>query len=309
MVDVREVAENIYMIDEVLYSIPKRGSVYLIDEEKKALIDTGPTTSAHIVLDGIRKAGVKPEDIDYIVVTHIHLDHAGGVGFLQRGMPKARVMVHPRGVRHLVNPEKLIRSVIEHQGEEGMARDGEVLPVDEHRVEAVSEEDVLKLGAKQSLKFIYAPGHVPHHICIYESRNGGIFVGDSVGIRVDGTEILMPSTVPPQFDLELYINTLHKLEKLNATRMYFSHFSMSDKAQENLESNIDELKVWGDIVARAAADNSLDSAEEKLIAHTLVQLDPIRKKMKALYEYLARVSIPMDAAGYMKYYREKHQSR
>ena len=92
-----EVAENVSMIDDQLYSVPQHGSVYLLNEEKKALIDSGPVTSARVVLDGIRESGVRPEDIDYLIVTHIHLDHGGGAGVLLKNMPKARVVVHHRG--------------------------------------------------------------------------------------------------------------------------------------------------------------------------------------------------------------------
>ncbi|GAI19640.1 unnamed protein product, partial [marine sediment metagenome] len=113
--EVSKVSENIYMIDDQLYSIPKYGSVYLINEDKKALIDSGPTTSANSVLDGIKAVGVRPEDIDYIIVTHIHLDHSGGVGVLLRDMPQAQVFVHYKGARHLVNPAKLISSMIADQ--------------------------------------------------------------------------------------------------------------------------------------------------------------------------------------------------
>ncbi len=94
MVDIKEVAENILLIDNELYSIPKWGSVYLINEEKKALIDTGPTTSVNTVLAGIEKTGVDPGEIDYVIATHIHLDHAGGVGELIKHMPQAKVLVH-----------------------------------------------------------------------------------------------------------------------------------------------------------------------------------------------------------------------
>ncbi len=97
MVDINEVAENIYLIDDQLYSIPKMGCVYLLNEDKKALIESGPSTSANAVLDGIREAGVRPEDIAYIIVTHIHLDHAGGAGVLIKDMPHAQVIVHHRG--------------------------------------------------------------------------------------------------------------------------------------------------------------------------------------------------------------------
>ncbi|GAH08832.1 unnamed protein product, partial [marine sediment metagenome] len=175
MVEVSKVAENIYMIDDQLYSIPKYGSVYLINEEKKALIDSGPTTSANSVLNGIKAIGVRPEDIDYIIVTHIHLDHAGGVGVLLRYMPQAQVVVHYKGARHLVNPAKLISSMIADQGEEVMIRYGEVVPIESSRVQAIYDGDTIKLSDRQVLKFVDAPGHASHELCIYESRNNGIY--------------------------------------------------------------------------------------------------------------------------------------
>jgi len=113
MVDIDEVAEKIYLIDDQLYSIPKFGSVYLLNEEKKALIDCGPTTSVNTVLAGVKKVGVKPEDITYIIVTHIHLDHAGGAGVLLRNMPQAQVVVHYKGAQHLINPVNLVNSATE----------------------------------------------------------------------------------------------------------------------------------------------------------------------------------------------------
>ena len=104
MIDINEVAENIYLIDDQLFSIPKWGCVYLINEEKKALIESGPATSANSVLDGIRQVGVRPEDIAYIIVTHIHLDHAGGAGVLLKSMPQAQVVAHFLGT-HLPHPQ------------------------------------------------------------------------------------------------------------------------------------------------------------------------------------------------------------
>lgn len=108
MVDTAEVAEGVTLIDNQLFLIPRWGSVYLLNEEKKALIETGPTTSVGAVLDGIKRAGVSPEDISYVVVTHIHLDHAGGAGALLGHMPQAKVLVHYKGARHLIDPTKLI---------------------------------------------------------------------------------------------------------------------------------------------------------------------------------------------------------
>lgn len=122
------------MIDNRLFSIPGWGSVYVINEEKKALIECRSTTSVRVVLDGIREIGINPEDISYIIVTHIHLDHTGGVGVLARHMPQAQVAVHHKGARHLIDPNRLIAGTVEAQGNEVMATYGEVLPLEVHRV-------------------------------------------------------------------------------------------------------------------------------------------------------------------------------
>ena len=224
-----------------------------------------------------------------------------------KDMPQARVVVHHRGARHLVNPAKLISSVIETLGEEAMVRNGEVVSIEEHRVQPIYDGDTIELSDKQVLKFIDAPGHVPHELCIYESRNGGLFVGDAVGNYVAENEILVPITPPPSFDLELYINTLNNLMKLNATVIYFSHFGISNRVQENLELAIDKLRTRDDIVARAVAENAFDNAAERIIAQACAELEPIKNGMKSLYEYWTGVSIPVSAAGHIKYYQERYK--
>jgi len=307
MVDINEIAENIYMIDGQLYSIPKWGSVYLINEEKKALIDTGPSTSANTILDGIKKVGVRPEDIDYLMVTHIHLDHAGGAGVLAKDMPRAQVVVHHRGSRHLVNPAKLVSSVIAAQGEEAMMRYGEVVPIEMHRVKPVYGGEVLRLSGRQLLQFIDAPGHAPHELCIYESRNNGVFTGDAAGIYV-ANEVSLPVSPPPNFDAELYIDTLERLMKLKATMIYVAHFGVSNKAQESLQLVIDKLQLWDDMVTEAVKEDRFDGVEERMVTQICAELEPVRK-MGYLYEYLTGNFVPLNIAGYMKYYREKHEVR
>lgn len=307
MVDIKEVVENIYLIDNQLYAIPKWGSVYLIKEEKKALIDTGPTTSASAVLEGIRKAGVSPEEIDYLIVTHIHLDHAGGAGVLLKDMPQAKVVVHHKGAKHLVNPKILVNSVREAQGEEVMRLLGEVVPIEAERVMPVSGDDVLKLGEQQVLKFIDAPGHASHELCIYESRNNGLFSGDAVGISVAENEVLLPVTPPPSFDLELYLNTLERLMTLKATRLYFAHFGVVNKVQESLQLAKDKLQGWDNMVSKAIKEDGFDRAAEKFRAQLYQELEPVRKT-ESLYKYLTEGLVPLNVAGYIKYYQEKHRA-
>ena len=288
MVDINEVAENIYMIDERLYSISEWGSAYLINEEKKALVDTGPTTSANNVLDGIRRVGVRPEDIDYIIVTHIHLDHAGGAGVLARDMPQAQVIVHHKGAKHLVNPDRLISSMMAAQGEEAMIRYGEMVPIEADRVQSVYDGDVLELGDRQSLRFIDAPGHAPHELCIHESRNNGVFTGDAAGIYM-ANEVSLPVTPPPSFGAGLYINTLEGLMKLKPAIIYFAHFGVSNKVQEKLQSLIDKLRLWDDVVTGAVKEGRFDGVEERIKMQLLAELEPARK-MELLYKYY-RISL------------------
>ena len=159
------------------------------------------------------------------------------------------------------------------------------------------------------MEFIDAPGHAPHELCIYESRNNGLFAGDAVGIYLDGSEILLLATVPPNFDLELSIDTIKRLMKLKATMIYFAHFGASDKVQESMERVMNELRTWGDIADRAAMENVADNAVERIVARAHAELEPIREDMKALYDYLANVAMPICANGYMKYYLEKHQAK
>lgn len=305
MVDIKETAKNIYLIDDRLYSIPKLGSVYLINEEKKALIDTGPTTSVKTVLEGIRKAGIRPEDINYLIVTHIHLDHAGGAGVLIKEMPKAKLIVHHRGAKHMIDPTKLVNSVIATQGKKAMEREGEVVPIENSRVMPVDNGYILELSGGQSLKFIDAPGHAPHELCIYESRSGGLFLGDTAGMMVADKETLLPVTPPPSFDAELYGNTLERLKKLGATTLYFAHFGGSNEVGDLLQLAKDKVKTWGNIVAGTMSKSGYADTVRKLKARIYAELEPIRKSDETKYKFLLDTIVPLNIAGYMKYYQDR----
>lgn len=306
MTDVSEVAENIYMIDNQLFGIPRWGSVYLLNEDKKALIETGPTTSAVTVLDGIKSIGVSPEDINYITVTHIHLDHAGGVGVLAREMPQAQIMVHHKGARHLINPTRLLQSTIDARGDDVIASHGEVLPVDTHRLRAINDGDTISLGNQQILKFVDAPGHAPHELCIFETRNGGLFTGDAVAVYIAECDILLPFHPPPHFNLELCLKTLERLEDFSAQIIYYSHFGTSDKVQEHVSIAREKLMTWDNIVMNAIKEGAFKDASNRLISQACTEVEPMKGViyLEPLYEYLVNVHIPLCAVGHTKYYQE-----
>ena len=307
MVDIKEVAENILLIDNELYSIPKWGSVYLINEERKALVDPGPATSVNTVLAGMEKAGVDPGEIDYVIATHIHLDHAGGIGELLKHMPQAKVLVHEKGARHLVNPERLMKSFAFTMGERMMRKTGPVAPIDEKRVVPVSGGEVFKLGEKQSLRLLHTPGHAPHQLCILESRNNGLFSGDAVGISVAEGKVLIPATPPPAFDLELYLSSLQKLMELNASLIYFAHFGVTGKVKESIAIAADKLKAWNTLVSQAFNESGFEAAFTKIRAQLYAELEPARES-ESLYQYLADGIVAMNITGFLKYFQDKRKA-
>ena len=306
MVDVDEVAENIYLIDDQVCSIPKMGSVYLLDEERKALVDSGPPSSASIVLDGIKKVGVRPEDINYIIVTHVHVDHAGGAGVLLKDMPQAQVVVHHKGARHLLKLAELMESTIKTVGTEIIAQWGEVVPVEPERVQVVHDNDVIQLSEEQVLNFIDAPGHAPHELCIYERRNGGIFTGEALGLYF-ADEVLLPCHPPPSFDLEVCINTIQRLMMLNASRLYFAHFGVTDRVEEILQLAIDKLQIYGNIVAEAIKENALDDITERVLTQVVPELELMRRT-PSVYKLIVGDLIPWGIAGFIHYYQQRYKA-
>ena len=305
-VDVQEVAENIYMIDDRVCSIPKLGSVYLLNEEKKALVDSGPASSAPVVLDGLRKVGVRPEDVSYVIVSHVHLDHGGGAGVLLEHMPQAKVVVHHKGSEYLVEPAGLVEGAIKALGAKIIAQHGEVVAVEPHKVQSVYDGDTISLSEEQVLDFIDAPGHAPHELCVYERRNGGIFVGDAMGLNLADGEVLLQCHPPPSFDPEVCISTIEELKKLNATSIYFAHFSAAGKVKETFQVAIDQLRVYSDRLAKAVEENTLDKTVGEIAAKVRAELEPVRRTPE-LYEFVDEVLVARFIAGLLHYCRRRYK--
>jgi len=301
MVDIPEVAENIYLIDDLVYSMPRSGAVYLIDEEKKALIETGPPTSVGAVLEGIRAVGVNPADIEYIIVTHVHLDHAGGAGTLLEHMPQARVVAHYKGVKHLANPQKLIDGMRQAQGEESLAKTGEVIAVPSERIQAAHDGDTVKLSSGQELKILDTPGHAPHHICISESRNGGVFSGEAAASLMADQKILLPINSPPAFNFKDFVNTIKRLMKLKPSLLYYSHFGATDKVQENLGLAMERTLTWDRIVTEAIEEGRLDGVAERMADEFRDEIE-LARDFSGLYEFITD-SIPACAAAHIHCHR------
>ena len=303
MTEAYEVGQDVFLIDTQMYSIPGFTSVYVLAEKNMTLIESGPATSAQTVVAGMRQLGLDPKDVAHIIVTHIHLDHAGGAGTLLADMPNAQVLVHELGARHLIDPSKLMASVKNVQGEKGVERDGAMVPIAAERVRVVNDGEVIKLSESQELKIIYSPGHARHHICILDSKNKGLFTGD-VSVLTPEAEIILPTTPPPDFDLDVLVDTIQKLMTLDIEMLLFSHFGTTRRVKWALEKTIHQLKLWGELTRGPAERTNLDEAAKALQEQAAKDLSPIQHR-KDLYEYQVDGFMPVCAAGYLNYYQRK----
>ncbi|HET7579281.1 MAG TPA: MBL fold metallo-hydrolase [Bacillales bacterium] len=231
-----DLGNRIHLIDGFDLQTPGRTGTYVIQEEQLTLIETGPSPSVKYVLAGLKDLGLDPADVQYIILTHIHLDHAGGAGLLLQDCPNATVVVHPRGKRHLADPSKLIAGARAVYGDIFDELFDPVVPIPEDRLVTKEDGDTLQIGPDCTLTFYDTPGHAKHHFSIYDPVSNGIFTGDTSGVRYHQTQdqgltFYLPTTSPNQFDPDAMLNAIERFRKLNADRVYFGHFSESTEPE------------------------------------------------------------------------------
>ncbi|MDP6104394.1 MAG: MBL fold metallo-hydrolase [Gammaproteobacteria bacterium] len=207
-------------------------AAYLIEDDGEAcFVDTGTHLTVPRLLEVLDKKNISYHDVKHIILTHIHLDHAGGAGQLLKHLPNATIFVHKRGVRHLIDPTKLRDGVIGVYGELFFKQClGDLLPIPEERIVTANDGDEISLG-NRVLKFINTPGHAKHHVCIWDEKSRGIFSGDTLGVSyrefdTENGEFIFPPTTPIQFDPETWINTIDSLLELKPERAYLAHYCM-----------------------------------------------------------------------------------
>jgi glyoxylase-like metal-dependent hydrolase (beta-lactamase superfamily II) len=275
----------------------------LIPGERPAVFETGPATVARTLAAGLAQLGVGRDDVAYFVVSHIHLDHAGGAGDIAEAFPKAQIVVHEQGARHLEDPSKLMASAYRVFGERLDRLFGPLRPVPSDRIRAVDEGDVIDLGGGRRLDVMYAPGHARHHMAVQDSQSGVLFVGDSMGVYLPEAGLLRPATPPPDFDLELALATLDRYRERRPTGLYLTHFGPAPADRDLLAEARDKLVWFGEIVRGAMRGTTdLDAITERLVEQTAAEYaaamaDPaIRRKFESLNAFRS------SAAGYLRYF-------
>lgn len=217
-----EVAPGITMIDTLLGGVPEVTAAYLVSGTSPALVETGARTSAKVVAAELQAVGLGADDLAWIVLTHIHLDHCGGVGDLAAAFPRATVVVHPRGARHLVGPQRLVAASAAVHGDLAPLY-GDLLAVPEERIMAAPHRARLSLGGTRELVMLDAPGHARHHMAVLDETTGAVMAGDALGVQFPGSG-LYPATPPPEFDLDAALATLAALGDVDPTTLLLAHF-------------------------------------------------------------------------------------
>ena len=252
---------DVFQIDTKMAGYPGITAGYLIRSDRPCLVETGTAASAPVVKQALAELGVRSRDLATIAVTHIHLDHAGGVGDVARMYPKAEVVVHERGARHLADPTKLMASARRVYGDELDRLFGELAATQAERIRAVDGVGVVDLGGGRRLESHYSPGHAKHHVGLLDSASGDLYVGDAAGIYIPQTDDLRPATPPPDFDIETALASLRLFADLAPARLLFSHYGPVSDVAAALDRSAEELRVWVDETKRAhGAGLDLDHA-------------------------------------------------
>ena len=246
------VMPGVLEIDTLLGGWERVTAGFLIEGPAPVLVETGSQSSVPVLLQALAEHGVGPEDLAGIAVTHIHLDHAGGVGDVTKVFPKAVIYVHPRGARHLADPSRLIASAATVYGDALDSLYGRLEPTPADRVKAVEDGTEIDVGGGRALTVVHSPGHAKHHMALHDSDSGLLFVGDSVGVRLPGAGPLRPATPPADFDLAQALDSLRRYAERSPSALALAHYGvLPDDPGPALETAGDVLREWAGVASTA----------------------------------------------------------
>jgi len=283
---------EVFQIDTRMAGYEGITAGYLIRGDRPCLVETGTAPSAPVVRDALTALGIGPGDLATVVVTHIHLDHAGGVGDIAAMFPAAQIVVHQRGARHLADPSRLIASARMVYGKALERIFGVLAPVPAERIVALDDIGTVDLGGGRRLDSHYSPGHAKHHVGLIDSDSGDLYVGDAAGVYLPDTGDVRPATPPPDFDLETALASVRKFGALRPARLLFSHYGPVTAVGETLDRSMEEIMVWVEETRQARTagldlDHAVAMVRERTNARyvaTLAETDP------AIAEKFERVS-------------------
>ncbi|WP_183111990.1 MBL fold metallo-hydrolase [Xanthomonas campestris] len=279
----------------------------IVDEQRGAFVDCGTSLSVPHMLAALPHAGLTPAQVEWLILTHVHLDHAGGAGALLQHLPNARVLVHPRGAPHLIDPARLIAGATAVYGAEALARSyGEILPVPAERVVQAPDGHTLLLGTR-ALQCIDTPGHARHHLCLWDVRSRSWFTGDTFGLsyrQLDSAQgaFILPTSSPVQFEPEAMLQSIARLMAMAPEAMYLTHYGRVTHPQRLAQALVQQIHAMTEI-AQGCAERAERADRHRCLVAALTALYLERARQQgcplddAAVEHLLATDIELNAQG------------
>lgn len=270
------IAEGIHRFDTHYIRAQHTSCIVVVDDGRAAIFDTGVTANVDALVSAVESLAVKPEAVDYVIASHVHLDHMGGIGQLVKRLPEARVAVHPSGTPHLVDPSKLEKGARAVFGDEFVDREyGPIDPVPVERIVETKDGDTLAVGSRE-LKVVHTPGHAWHHQSVFDPRTATVFAGDAFGLAYpemvgeDGPYAMLP-TAPPQLAPEAMHATLDRIVDLQPARILPSHFAMIEEPARVAGQLHRLMDAWLEETLRASSVEDVEKRIGEVCAAELEQ--------------------------------------
>lgn len=278
------VAEGIYMVETYYLDRTQFAGCYIVVEgDEAAVIETNTNYAIPMLLGALKQLGLTKDQVKYIILTHIHLDHAGGAGLLMWELPEAELVVHPRGKKHMINPEKLIESVKQVYGEAKYKElYGGIMSIPKERVAVANDGDIFKLEDRE-LQVFDTPGHAKHHNVIFDKKTDSVFSGDNFGIGYPrmgfgSSRLVFPSTSPTQFEPDKALETYQKIVDLQPKRVLLTHYGPI----EDIKGTHQQLKEWIRFAKEIAAKRYAEGLRENQLVAALQ--DDLRTRFNTVFK-------------------------
>jgi glyoxylase-like metal-dependent hydrolase (beta-lactamase superfamily II) len=291
--ELEQLAEDTYRLGCKIPGVDGPFAIYFIRDGGGAIIEPGPATLVPEILEATAELGIsKPE---YIIPTHIHLDHAGGSGKLAEIFPDTMIVLNRQGAKHMVEPSRLIKSTKMAFGDDFEEIYGPILPLPESQLKLVRDGDKLKLGSRELL-IIHTPGHAAHHIAIFDTKTRGLFCGESLGLIYGPGYPPLPAVAPPSFDLELYLRDMKNLKSLKPKLLFYSHGTVAKEPEKLIDTAVVNSRLVGDLILK---DLKAGKNDEEIVEAMGDYFTDTLKTPLDEYELQSNVS------GYIHYFRKK----
>jgi len=292
----KEISDAIALVDTEALGEFGVVAAYLVTGKEIALVDMGYRSSASVVLRDLEARGL--QDLDYLLPTHVHLDHCGACGTIARKFPDASILSHPIGVPHLIDPGRLVKAAGQLFGDELMRRYGVPEPIDPKRVKNVADEETINLGKGVTLRSIWTPGHASHHLSYLLEGSADFITGDAVSLRYPSYPAPIPTTPPTSFNLEKTLASIGRIRSFSPTRLFAPHFGVVAGAGKWLDDNVEVLVHWKETLADLIMMNR---SVEQIVGIMTERVSAQAKISSSEIPSFLKTSIRVSVLGFLRY--------